>query len=66
MDSSDDDFLPDPVNPRKRKKPPDRSQTSGSGKKRKHDELANKQSGLNLHDDFGKGKCPFSISDEVK
>ena len=49
MDSSDEDFLPDPERPGKRKEPPDR----GS------DEGFNQQSGLNLHDDFSKGKCFF-------
>ena len=60
MDSSDDDFLPDPERPRKRKEPPDRHEAGGSKKKSKHDEPANQQSGLNLHDDFIKGKCSFS------
>ena len=55
MDSSDEDFLPDPERFRvvgqgsslkRKKKPPDR-------------EDFNKQSGLNLHDDFNKGKCFF-------
>ena len=49
MDSSDEDFLPDPERPGKRKEPPDR----GS------DEGFNQQSGLNLHDDFSKGKYFF-------
>ena len=57
--SSDEDFLPDPERyqggfdlPLERKrKPPD--------KKRKLDESDNKQRGLNLHDDFSKGKCFF-------
>ena len=54
MESSDEDFLPDPERDRvgqgsslkRKKKPPDR-------------EDVNKQSGLNLHDDFTKGKCFF-------
>ena len=57
--SSDEDFLPDPEGYRggfdlpfeRKRKPPD--------KKRKLDESANKQRGLNLHDDFSKGKCFF-------
>ena len=60
MDSSDDDFLPDPNRPRKRKRPPDQSEASGSGQKRKRDEPDNKQSGLYLHDDFTKGRCFFT------
>ena len=59
MDSSDDDFLPDPDRPRKRKKPPDHCEASGSGQRRKLDEQDNKQSGPYLHDDFTKGKCFF-------
>ena len=55
MDSSDEDFLPDPERVRnvkvsflkRKKEPPDR-------------EGANKQRGLNLHDDSIKGKCSFS------
>ena len=58
MDSSDDDFLPDPNRPRKRKRPPDQGEASGSGKGRRLDD--NQQSGLNLHDDFIKGRCSFS------
>ena len=62
MSSSDEDFLPDPDSPRARKKPPDRAKDNTSrGKKRKHDEAANQQSGLYLHDDFNKGRCPFFI-----
>ena len=58
MDSSDEDFLPDPERPGKRKEPPDRGESSGSrGKKSKNDESDNKQSGLDLHDDFLKGRC---------
>ena len=58
MDSSDEDFLPDPERPWKRKEPPDRGEASGSrGKKSKKDESDNKQSGLDLHDDFLKGRC---------
>ena len=58
MSSSDEDFLPDPNRPMKRKWPPDRGEASGSGKGKRRDD--NKQSGLNLHDDFIKGKCSFS------
>ena len=58
MDSSDEDFLPDPNWPRKRKEPPDPGALSGAkGKRRKVDESANKQSGLYLHDVSTKGKC---------
>ena len=57
MDSSDEDFLPDPERPRKRKEPPDRIKVSERSQKRKIDEGDNQQSGLNLHDDFTKGKC---------
>ena len=54
MNSSDEDFLPDPEryrvgqgrSLRRKKRPPDK-------------EDANKQSGLNLHDDFMKGRCFF-------
>ena len=63
MDSSDEDFLPDPERPRRTKEPPDRAGPSGSrGKKRKiddDDDPDNKQSGLCLHDDFNKGRCSF-------
>ena len=60
MNSSDEDFLPDPERPRKRKKPPDRGEASESrGQKCNPDEPANKQSGLCLHDDFAKGRCTF-------
>ena len=57
MDSSDEDYLPDPSRSRKRKRPPDPGEASGSGQGRRLDD--NQQSGLNLHDDFVKGKCPF-------
>ena len=57
MDSSDEDFLPDPERPRKRKEPPDRNEASGSGQRRQLDEPDNQQSGLYLHDGFNKGKC---------
>ena len=54
MESSDEDFLPDPERHRvsqgsslkRKKRPPDRDDD-------------NKQSGLNLHDDFSKGRCFF-------
>ena len=59
MDSSDEDFLPDPERFRKRKEPPDREEASGSGMN--PDEPANQQSGLYLHDDYSKGKCSFFI-----
>ena len=60
MESSDEDYLPDPERPRKRKEPPDRGEASGSrGEKSKRDEPNNKQSGLCLHDDFIKGRCFF-------
>ena len=62
MESSDEDFLPDPERPRKTKEPPDPSEASGSrGKKTKLDESTNTQSGLSLHDDFTQGRCFFSI-----
>ena len=56
MDSSDEDYLPDPERYReskapslkREKEPPDR-------------EGANKQRGLNLHDDSTKGKCFLSF-----
>ncbi len=57
MDSSDEEYLPDPNRPRKRKRPPDQGEASGSGQGRRCD--GNQQSGLNLHDDFIKGKCSF-------
>ena len=57
MDSSDEDFLPDPERPRKKKRPPDPIEVSERSQKRKIDAQANKQSGLYLHDDFTKGKC---------
>ena len=60
MDSSDDDFLPDPERARRNKEPPDRGEPSKRGKKRKCDDSTNQQSGLDLHDDFPEGKCPFS------
>ena len=60
MNSSDEDFLPDPERPRKRGKPPDRDKTSGSQKKKTLDEPANQQSGLYLCDDSKKGRCSFS------
>ena len=60
MDSSDEDFLPDPERPRKRKKPPDQDEASGSRMKNL-DEPDNQQSGLYLHDDSKKGKCSFSF-----
>ena len=59
MNSSDEDFLPDPERPRKRKKPPDRSEASGSSQRSQLDEADNQQSGLYLHDDIKKGKCSF-------
>ena len=59
MDSSDEDFLPDPERPRQ-EKPPDKSKVSSRrGLKRKNDEPANQQRGLILHDDFTEGKCFF-------
>ena len=59
MDSSDEDYLPDPERPRQ-EEPPDKSQVSGGRElKRKNDEPANQQRGLNLHEDFTKGKCFF-------
>ena len=62
MDSSDEDFLPDPERPRKRNQPPDRSSAcAGRGKKPKLDEPSNQQSGLCLHDDFTQGRCFFII-----
>ena len=61
MDSSDEDFLPDPERPRKRKKPPDQDEANGSRKKRNLDEPANQQSGLYLRDDFKEGKCSFFL-----
>ena len=62
MDSSDEDYLPDPERPRKRKEPPDRGKVSrNSGLRKKIDEPANQQRGLILHDDFSKGKCFFII-----
>ena len=62
MESSDEDFLPDPERYRgrqeRRKKPPDKG-VSGD------DEPANKQSGLKLHDDSSKGKCFFSLLSDM-
>ncbi len=61
MDSSDEDFLPDPERFRKRKEPPDRSEASTSkGEKTKPDAATNQQSGLCLHDDFTQGRCFFT------
>ena len=66
MNSSDEDFLPDPEGPKRRKAPPDRGEASGSkGKKRKIDESDNQQSGLYLRDDFSKGRCIFIILSEL-
>ena len=57
MDTSDEDFLPDPERDRgeqmvsslkRKKKPPDRKD-------------GNKQRGLFLHDDSTKGKCFFIL-----
>ena len=59
MDSSDEDFLPDPKRPRRRNEPPDRSAAGGSGETRQTDEPDNQHSGLYMHDDFPKGKCSF-------
>ena len=61
MDSSDEDYFHDPNRPRKRKRPPDHTESSGSGKRSELDEPDNKQSGLYLHDDFNKGKCFFTF-----
>ena len=62
MNSSDEEILPDPEGPKRRKEPPDRGEASASkGKKRKIDVPDNKQSGLCLHDDFSKGRCFFII-----
>ena len=66
MSSSDEDYLPDPDSPRGSKKPPDRAKAKATGgKKRKYDDAANQQSGLNLHDDFNKGRCSFFYLSEV-
>ena len=65
MDSSDEDYLPDPSRPRKRKRPPDHGEAGGSKKRNELDEPDNQQSGLNLHDDSNKGKCFFSFLSEV-
>ncbi len=63
MDSSDDEFLPDPERSKRRTEPPDRGESSGfRGEKRKFDDPDNKQSGLSLHDDFKKGRCTFFTS----
>ena len=59
MDSSDEEFLPDLNRPRKRRRPPDQSEASGSGQRSEIDERDNKQRGLFLHDDFNKGRCFF-------
>ena len=61
MDSSDEDFLPDPEGPRKRKKPPEQNKASGTGKRRKDKGPDNQQSGLYLHDDGNKGKYFFLL-----
>ena len=61
MDSSDEDYLPDPSRPRKRKRPPDHGEASGSKKRNELDEPDNQQSGLYLHDDSNKGKCFFTF-----
>ena len=61
MVSSDEDFLPDPERARRIKEPPDRREVSKRGKKRKCDDPNNQQSGLDLHDDFPKGKCFFLL-----
>ena len=59
MDSSDEDFLPNPNRSRKRRRPPDHSEASGSGQRTELDEPDNQQRGLILHDDFNKGRCFF-------
>ena len=56
MESSDEDFLPDPEE--RRTKPPDRGCTGD-------DEPDNKQRGLNLHDDSSKGRCFFLFLSEL-
>ena len=61
MDSSDEDYLPDPSRPRKRKRPPDHSEAGGSKNRNQLDEPDNQQSGLYLHDDSNKGKCFFTF-----
>ena len=65
MDSSDEDYLPDPSRPRKRKRPPDHCEVGGSKMRNVLDEPDNQQSGLNLHDDSNKGKCFFTFLSEV-
>ena len=57
--SSDEDFLPDPERCRGGFDLPFERKTKPPDKKRKLDESANQQRGLNLHDDFSKGKCFF-------
>ena len=52
MDSSDEDFLPDPERFRE-----DQASSLMRNKELPDREDANKQRGLNLHDDFMKGKC---------
>ena len=62
MNSSDEDFLPDPERYRegmppskvREKEPPDRAPSSSED-----EQPANKQRGLELHDDSTKGKCFF-------
>ena len=48
MDSSDEEFLPDPERYRRKREPPDKDD-------------ANKQRGLILHDDSTKGRCFFTF-----
>ena len=62
--SSDEDFLPDPERDRGGYDLPLERKTKPPDKKRKLDEAANQQRGLNLHDDFNKGKCFFYFSCE--
>ena len=57
--SSDEDFLPDPERCRGGFDLPFERKTKPPDKKRKLDESANQQRGLNLHDDSSKGKCFF-------
>ena len=62
MDSSDEEYLPDPERPKRKREPPDRTEVGASrGLKRKNDESANQQRGLILHDDVTKGKCFFIV-----
>ena len=64
MDSSDEDFLPDPERYRegvpplkvRKKRPPDKTPSSSED-----DQPASKQRGLELHDDSTKGKCFFNF-----